>query len=358
MIMKSETSRRAAVALLAASALALANGGMARAQDYPTRLIKLVVGYPPGGPIDTTARILVPRLAAILGQTVIVENRPGATGSLAAKNLATTEADGYTLMLGNASSLAVMPAITHYRDYDTLKSFAPIAKLTEGYEVLVVAPDGPKSVQELIAQARANPGKLNFGSAGFGNLTHLSGELLKLRAGIDIVHIPYKGAPEAQTALLAGQIHLMFGEVAGLLPMVRAGQSIQAVVAGEVQFTFENPAVALPLVQAGVVRALAVTSEARHQQAPDVPTLVEGGLPDFVALTFTGIVAPAATPPAIVARLNGAIDKALAEPEMRVALERLGSEVRPGAPADFAAFLAREKTKWDEVVRQSGVTMN
>jgi tripartite-type tricarboxylate transporter receptor subunit TctC len=233
-------------------------------------------------------------------------------------------------MLGNASSLAVMPAITHYRDYDSVKSFAPIAKLTEGYEVLVVAPDGPKSVAELIAQARANPGKLNFGSAGFGNLTHLSGELLKLRTGIDIVHIPYKGAPEAQTALLAGQIHMMFGEVAGLLPMVRAGK----------------------------LRALGVASESRNALAPELPTLIEDGLPDFVALTFTGIVAPAATPPAIVARLNGAINTALAEPEVRVALERLGAELRPGAPADFAAFLAKEKTKWDEVVRRSGVTMN
>ena len=332
--MMSQTTRRGAAApmvvFLAALALALPAGGAARAQDYPSRLIKLVVGYPPGGPIDTTARILVPRLSALLGQTVIVENRPGATGTLAGKNLVTTAPDGYTIMLGNASSLAVMPAITRYRDYDSTKSFAPIAKLTEGYEVLVVAPDGPKTVQELIAQARANPGKLNFGSAGFGNLTHLSGELLKLRTGIDIVHIPYKGAPEAQTALLAGQIHMMFGDVAGLLPMVRAGK----------------------------LRALGVASESRDKLAPELPTLIEDGLPDFVALTFTGIVAPHDTPPAIVAKLSGAINTALAEPEVRVALERLGSEVRPGVPADFAAFLAKEKTKWDEVVRQSGVSMN
>ena len=323
-------TRRIAIAFLAALALTFVGRSAARAQNYPDRLIKLVVGYPPGGPIDTTARILVPRLAAILGQTVIVENRPGATGSLAAKGLATAEPDGYTIMLGNASSLAVMPAITRYRDYDTLKSFAPIAKVTEGYEVLVVAPDGPKTVQELIAQARANPGKLNFGSAGFGNLTHLSGELLKLRTGVDIFHIPYKGAPEAQTALLAGQVHMMFGEVAGLLPMVRAGR----------------------------LRALGVASESRNALAPELPTLIEDGLPDFVALTFTGIMAPAATPPAIVARLNGAINQALAEPEVRVALERLGAEIRPATPSEFAAFLAKEKNKWDEVVRQSGVRMN
>ena len=324
------TTRRTALALLSATALALGASGAVCAQDYPNRLIKLVVGYPPGGPIDTTARIIVPRLSALLGATIIVENRPGATGAIAAKALAAAEPDGYTIMLGNASSLAVMPAIVRYRDYDTLKSFAAVAKLTEGYEVLVVAPNGPKSVAELIAAARANPGKLNFGSAGFGNLTHLSGELLKLRTGIDIVHIPYKGAPEAQTALLAGQVQMMFGEVAGLLPLVRAGR----------------------------LRALGVASETRNALAPELPTLIEGGLPDFVALTFTGIVAPAGTPPAIVARLNGAINQALADKTVRTALERLGAEIRPGSPQDFAAFLAREKDQWDTVVRQAKITMN
>jgi len=324
-------TRRLAVALLTALALACATQGGLHADTYPDRLVKIVVGYPPGGPIDVTARILVQHLAPILGQTVIVENRPGATGTVAGRALTTTEPDGYTIMLGNASALAVMPAIMRYRDYDSTKSFAPVAKLTEGYEVLVVDPNGPaKSVQELIAYAHAHPGKLNFGSAGFGNLTHLTGELLKLRTGIDIVHVPYKGAPEAQTALMGGQIHLMFGEVAGLLPTVRDGK----------------------------LRALGVASEGRNKLAPELPTLIEEGLPDFVALTFTGIVAPAATPPTIVGKLNGAINKALADPEVRVALERLGSEVRPGAPADFAAFVAKEKTKWDDVVRRSGVSMN
>ena len=320
-------TRRGALALVTA---ALAANGAARAQSYPTRLIKLVVGYPPGGPIDTTARIIAPHLSALLGQTIIVENRPGATGSIAAKALAAAAPDGYTIMLGNASALAVMPAVVRYRDYDTLKSFAPVAKLTEGYEVLVVAPDGPKSVQELIAAARADPGKLNYGSVGFGNLTHLAGELLKLKTGIDIVHIPYKGAPQAQTALLAGQVQMMFGEVAGLLPLVRAGK----------------------------LRALGVASETRNALAPELPTLIEGGLPDFVALTFTGVVAPAGTPSAIVGKLNGAIDQVLAEPAVRAALERLGAEIRPGSPQDFAAFLAREKDKWDAVVRQANITMN
>ncbi|HEU5277003.1 MAG TPA: tripartite tricarboxylate transporter substrate binding protein [Xanthobacteraceae bacterium] len=321
-------TRRFAVALVAALGFALLAGAPARA-EYPERLIKVVVGYPPGGPIDTTARIIVPHLSEILGRTIIVENRPGATGTLAAKTFATAQPDGYTLMLGNASSLVVMPAMTRYRDYDSVKSFAPITKLTEGYEVLVVAPDGPKDVPALIAAARANPGKLNFGSAGFGNLTHLAGELLKLKAGIDIMHIPYKGAAEAQTALLAGQIHLMFGEVAGLLPMVRAGK----------------------------LRALGVASERRNPLAPELPTLIEGGLPDFVALTFTGLMAPAATPPAVVDKLNGAIHQVLAMPDVRTALERLGAEVRPDAPAEFSAFLVKEEARWDEVVRQSGLKM-
>jgi tripartite-type tricarboxylate transporter receptor subunit TctC len=221
-----------------------------------------------------------------------------------------------------------MPAITRYRDYDALTSFAPIAKITEGYEVLVVDPNGPaKTVAELVAYARLNPGKLNFGSAGFGNLTHLSGELLRLKTGIDIVHVPYKGAPEAVGGLLSGQVHLMFGEVAGLLPLVRDGK----------------------------VRALGVASETRNALAPELPTLIEGGLPDFVALTFTGVMAPAGTPPAIVARLNGAINETLAAPEVRAALERMGAEIRTGSPADFAGFLAAERRKWDEVVRLSGV---
>jgi tripartite-type tricarboxylate transporter receptor subunit TctC len=323
-------TRRIAVALAGVLLLALSPHGGARAENYPDRLVRLVVGYPPGGPIDVTARILVQHLASILGQTVIVENRPGATGTLAARAVAALEPDGYTIMLGNASSLAVMPAIARYRDYDSTKSFAPIAKLTEGYEVLVVDPNGPaKTVPELIAYARAHPGKLNFGSAGFGNLTHLSGELLKLRTGIDIVHVPYKGAPEAVTAMLAGQVHMLFGEVAGLLPLVRDGK----------------------------VRALGVASEHRNALAPELPTLIEGGLPDFVALTFTGVVAPVGTPPMIVDRLNGAINQVLAKPEVHAAFERLGAEIRAGTPAEFAAFLASEKRKWDEVVQQAGVTM-
>jgi tripartite-type tricarboxylate transporter receptor subunit TctC len=211
-------------ALAAISAALSAAGGVA-AQAYPDRLIKMVVPYPPGGPIDTTARLVVQRLGPILGRTVIIENRAGAGGALGTEAVAGAEPDGYTLLFGNASALVVGPAVYRFRDYDTVKHFAPIAKVTEGYEVLVVAPDFPaKNVQELVAYAKARPGKLNFGSMGYGNLTHLAAELFKLQTGTDFVHVPYKGSPEAVTGIVAGEVHILFGEVAGLLPLVRAGK--------------------------------------------------------------------------------------------------------------------------------------
>ena len=197
----------------------------ATAQTYPDRLIKVVVPFPAGGPIDLTARLLVQRLAPMLGQTVIIENRGGAGGALGTKAAAGADPDGYTLLFGNASALVVGPAVYRFRDYDTLKQFTPVAKVTEGYEVLVVAPGFPaNNVAELVAYAKAHPGKLNFGSMGYGNLTHLVAELFKLRTGTDFVHVPYKGSPEAVAGILAGEVHILFGEVAGLLPLVREGK--------------------------------------------------------------------------------------------------------------------------------------
>jgi tripartite-type tricarboxylate transporter receptor subunit TctC len=298
------------------------------AQTYPDRLIKLVVPYPAGGPIDLTARLVAQRLGPILGQTVIIENRGGAGGALGTKAVAASEPDGYTLLFGNASALVVGPAVYRFRDYDTVKHFTPIAKVTEGYEVLVVAPDfPPTNVQELIAYAKANPGKLNFGSMGYGNLTHLVAELFKLRTGTDFVHVPYKGSPEAVAGIVAGQVHILFGEVAGLLPLVREGK----------------------------IRALGVASVARNTLAPELPTMIEGGLPDFVALTFTGVVAPAGTPVPIVDKLNAAINEALKGADVVAALGKLGAEVRTGSPRDFGAFIAKERDQWVDVVTRTGI---
>jgi tripartite-type tricarboxylate transporter receptor subunit TctC len=300
----------------------------AAAQGYPDRLIKLVVPYPAGGPIDTTARLVAQRLGPILGQTVIIENRGGAGGALGSKSVASAEPDGYTLLFGNASALVVGPAVYRFRDYDTIKHFAPIAKVTEGYEVLVVAPNfPPQTVPELIAYAKANPGKLNFGSMGYGNLTHLVAELFKLRTGTDFVHVPYQGSADAVAGIVTGQVHILFGEVAGLLPLVRDGK----------------------------IRALGVSSAARNALAPELPTLIEGGLADFIALTFTGVVAPAGTPAPIVGRLNAAINEAVKPPEVVAALGKLGAEVRTGSAEAFAAFLARERDKWVDVVTRTGI---
>jgi tripartite-type tricarboxylate transporter receptor subunit TctC len=302
--------------------------GHAAAQPYPDRLIKIVVPYPPGGPIDITARLVAQRLGPILGQTVIIENRGGAGGALGTKAAAGAEPDGYTLLFGNASAFVVGPAVYRFRDYDTIKQFTPIAKVTEGYEVLVVAPDFPaKNVQELIAYAKARPGKLNFGSMGYGNLTHLVAELFKLQTGTDFVHVPYKGSPEAVAGIVAGQVHILFGEVAGLLPLVREGK----------------------------LRALGVASVGRNALAPELPTMIEGGVDDFVALTFTGVVAPKGTPAPIVSKLNAAINESLKPPEVVAALGKLGAEVRPGSPEEFGAFLVKQRDKWVDVVTRTGI---
>ena len=319
------TYRLVLCVVLAIGAAAVSAG---RVDAYPERLIKVVVPYPAGGPIDITARLLVQRLGPILGQTVIIENRGGAGGAVGTKAAAAAEPDGYTLLFGNASALVVGPALYRFRDYDTLKQFVPVAKVTEGYEVLVVAPDFPaKNVRELIAYAKERPGKLNFGSMGYGNLTHLAAEMFKLQTGTDFVHVPYKGSPEAVAGIVAGEVHILFGEVAGLLPLVRAGK----------------------------IRALGVASAARNALAPDLPTMIEGGLPDLVALTFTGVVAPAGTPATIVAKLNAAIKESLKSAEIVAALGKLGAEVRTGSAQEFAAFIAKERAMWVDVVTRAGI---
>jgi tripartite-type tricarboxylate transporter receptor subunit TctC len=319
-------ARRFAVWL--AIAIITGSADHAAAQTYPDRLIKVVVPYPAGGPIDITARLLVQKLAPILGQTVIIENRGGAGGALGTKAVVGAEPDGYTLLFGNASALVVGPAVYRFRDYDTLRQLTPVAKVTEGYEVLVVAADSPvNSVQELIAYAKANPGKLNFGSMGYGNLTHLVAEMFKLRTGTDFVHVPYKGSPEAVAGVVAHQVHMLFGEVAGLLPLVREGK----------------------------LRALGVASAGRNALAPELPTLIEGGLPDFVALTFTGMMAPAGTPAPVINKLNAAINESLKGADVVAALGKLGAEVRTGTPEEFGAFLARERDKWVDVVTRTGI---
>jgi tripartite-type tricarboxylate transporter receptor subunit TctC len=316
------------VCAILALLVAVASVGAATAQPYPARAIKLVVPFPPGGPVDVAARLVGQHLPRILGQTVVVENRAGAAGSLGAKAVASADPDGYTLLCGNISTLVVLPAVTNNRDYDPGKAFAPVAKISQNHEVLVVHPAfSARSIPELVAYAKANPGKLNYGSAGHGNATHLAAELFKLRTGIDIVHVPYKGAADAITGVLGGQVQMFFGDVGGIMP----------------------------LIQEGTLRALAVSSETRNALLPELPTMMESGVPDYVVLTYIGVVAPAGTPAGIVDRLNAAINASLAAPEVASAFAKLGAEVRPESAPAFANFLAAETRKWTAVVKTANI---
>jgi len=312
----------------AAATFMFAAASPGTAQIYPDHIIKVVVPYTAGGPIDVTSRIVAKRLGDVLGYPVIIENRAGASGMIANKAVAAMEPDGYTLLFGNTSTLAVFPAIARTRDFDVLKRLTPVAKLVQGYEVMVADPGGPaNSLPAFIAYAKANPGKLNFGSVGFGNLTHVASESLKLKAGIDMQHVPYKGAPEVIAGLLSGQVQTTFIEITGALPLARQGK----------------------------IRPLAIASAMRDPKAPDIPTFIEQGLSDFIVPTFTGVMAPAGTPPAIVTKLNDAINTVLVHAETRAMLENIGSAIRPGTVEEFATFLHAEQLKWEEVATLAGI---
>ena len=304
-------------------------GSAATAQTYPNKPIRIVVGFAPGGPADVMARLIGQRLTAMLGQSIVVDNRPGAGGTIGARAVAELDPDGYTLLLGNTSTLIIGPLIHKTASYDPVKGFAPVALLGTTSNLLIVNPGLPaQSVAELVALAKATPGKLNYSSAGIGTPPHLIGEMFKQRLGLDVVHVPYKGG----------------------------GPSIAAVVAGETQFSFENPASALALALAGNVRALAVTSEVRRPQTPDLPTMIEAGVAGFTSVSFTGVVAPAGTPATIVNRLNAAINESLKSPEVAGTLVKLSVDASASSPEEFAAFMARERTKWTTVVKTAGVT--
>jgi tripartite-type tricarboxylate transporter receptor subunit TctC len=318
--------RRLAATLLATAASAFAMGSAHAA--YPDKPVRIVVGFSAGGTTDVIARIMAKELTESLGQSFVVENKPGAGSNIATDQVQRATPDGYTLLCGNISSLVVTPVVTGNRDYDPAKVFAPVAKLTQNYQVLVVDPKFPaKTVQELVAYAKANPGKLNFGSPGPGNAGHLAAELFKIKTGIDVLHVPYKGAADALTAVMGGQVQMYFGDTAAAIPLIREGR----------------------------VRALGWSATVRNPELPDVPTMIESGVPDYVVLTFIGIMAPARTPPAIVAKLNAAINQALRTPEVAAAAARLSAELKGGTPEEFGAFLARERIKWSEVVRLSGI---
>jgi tripartite-type tricarboxylate transporter receptor subunit TctC len=318
-------TRRSVLTVIAGAgaALPMAMIGPARAQqDYPSRAIRMIVPFPPGGPIDTMARLVGEELSASVGK-VVVENRAGGGSTIATKYVAQQPADGYTLMFGSSGSLAVAPALYSSLDIDPRKAFTPIAMVALLPHVFVVNNDVPaKSIAEFVAYCKANPGKVNFG-AGLGTPPHLLSTLFKTDAHIDAVYIPYNGSAQSVTDLLAGRT----------------------------QFTIDGLVTLYPLIKAGKVRALAIARGERWPALPDVPTLVESGYPDFVLDAWTGVVAPAGTPNAIVEKLNAAINAGLQTPAAQESLAKLSAVANLGTPADFKKFLADQMQKWGAIVK-------
>ena len=298
----------------------------ASSQTYPSKPIKMVVPYTPGSPVDVLARVVTQHLGARLGQTIVIDNRPGAGTTIGTKAAANADPDGYTIMIG-ATSFVISASLYPNLDYDPVKSFAPVAMLANSPQVLVIAPSVPaKTVAEFVAYAKANPGTLNFGF-GLGTLPQILGELFKVEAGVDIASIPYKGGAQAITDMLGGRIQMNFGTQSTLLP----------------------------LIQQGKIRALAVTTDTRAKDLPDVPTMAESGLPQL-GLTFSaGILAPAGTPPAIVEKLNTATNEVMKSPELQASMAKLGFEPTLWTAAQYGAFLAEEARRWPPIVKASGV---
>lgn len=318
---------RRSVAVLA-GLVALSITASAFGQEYPTRTVRIVIPYGAGGPTDIVGRVLAQKMSDTMGQPVIVENRIGAGGIVGTEYVARSAPDGYTLMFSASGALVAVPHYNSKLPYDTFRDFAPIAIGATAPVILTVGPNSTaRSVQDLIALAKAQPGKLNYASAGIGTMPHLGTELLKRATGIDVVHVPYKGGPQADLAVMSG----------------------------EVTFGLAQPSV-VTAARAGKVRMLGISSPTRSALAPEVPTIAESGLPGFEITAWYGMFAPAKTPDAVLMRLNGEVQKALAQKDVIDRLRALGFE--PPAPqttAEFLSFLRRESGKWKEAVKDAGI---
>jgi tripartite-type tricarboxylate transporter receptor subunit TctC len=314
-------------ALLAALLVA----GSVHAQDFPAKPIRMVVGFPPGGGTDVVARILTPRMSELLGQPIVIENRPGATGTMAAGQVAKSPPDGYTIMMGHVSVNAIAPALFSNLSYDVIKDFAPVAIAAAVPHLVTVHPSlQVSSLKELIAHLKTKP-ELTFPSAGNGSMPHLAGEIFKSLAGVNLLHVPYKGT----------------------------GQSMQDLLGGVHQVAFDTMPAAAPHVKSGKLRAIAVSSAARVPSFPDVPTAQEAGLTGYQVTTWYGIFAPAGTPPAIVSRLHADTVKAMQTPDTRAKLEGIGADGTVSkSPADFAALVRADTERYAKIVKDIGLKMD
>ena len=324
------TTRRAvlsAIALAAAATLPLG----AAAPHYPTKPITIVVPFAAGGTTDILARLVGQHLSTELGQPVVVENKAGAGGNIGAAFAAKAAADGHTLFMGTVGTHAINAALYKKLPYDPIKDFAPLTRVAMVPNLLVAHPSQPfKTVQEMIAYAKANPGKINFGSPGNGASPHLSGELFKSMTKVDMVHVPYKGSAPAVSDLLGGQISIMFDNLPSVIPHVRGGK----------------------------LRAIAISTAKRSADLPDVPTIAEAGVPGYEATSWFGLFAPAATPAPVLAKISTALGKVLANAEVKKKIDDQGGEPANETPAEFADFIQKESLKWGKVVKESGASLD
>ena len=325
-------TRRQTLACIAAFAASATAPLLAQAQDFPTRPVVLVVPFPPGGPTDAMARTLAAEMGERLGQPVIVENKAGAGGNIGAEYVARAESDGHTLLFGTSGPLAINSSLYRKINYNQTTSFAPVIQVGYLPNILVVNPSVPaRNVKELVAYAKANPGKLSYASSGNGASSHLAGVLFNGMAGTEILHVPYRGTGPALNDLLGGQVSMSFTDVLTALPYVKAGK----------------------------LRALGLTTQKRSRALPELPTIAEQGYPDYDVSVFFGIVAPARTPAPVVQKLNAAFAHALATPKVKLLLDSQGLEAAPDtAPQQLARFIASETTKWQAVVKQSGAQLD
>ena len=320
-------------AALAALTLAVVPGTSVGAADgaYPDRPVHLIVPFPAGGGADNLARLIMPKVSRALGQPIIIENKAGAGGNVGAELVARAAPDGYTLLYGTNGTHSINASLYRELRFDPVKDFVPVSRMTEIAAMLVVNPQlQVKSVTELIRYAKENPGRLNFASAGNGTTSHLSGELFKTMAGIDIVHVPYRGGALAVTDLMSGQVQMMIDVMPNVYPLAKEGR----------------------------LRGIAVSTAQRFPAAAELPTIAESGLPGFEASAWDGVLAPAGTPDRVIARLNAAIRVALADPEVAEALRSRGARPVPCTPEDFARHIETSTLKWAKVVRESGAKID
>lgn len=323
--------RRQALVAMAAFAATSWLPGAAIAQNYPTKPITIVVPFPAGGTTDILARIVGQYMSRDLNQAVVIDNRGGAGGNLGAQAVARAPADGYTLLMGTVGTHAINASLYKRMPFDHIKDFAPLSRVAMVPNMLVAHPSQPfNTVAEMIAYAKANPGQIRYASSGNGTSIHLSGELFKIMAKVDMQHVPYRGSAPAIADLLGGQTAIMF----------------------------DNMPSAIQHVRAGTLKALAVTTAQRSPEMPDLPTIAEAGVPGYEATSWFGLLAPSGTPDAVIRRLNASIVKALNDPEVRQRIAELGATPTPETPESFASFIQQETTKWAEVVKASGASID